>query len=404
MKNSYINSFSKFFKSLLTSSKVLPFFVLHSLFFLVACEKIIMHKKDIDLEIMSFPPKLVVRASLDGSNGNLSIRLSEGRSLTDYKKPISVNLVVERQGTIRLFEEGDHELIWSQSGIFELPVGYSSEMMYRIDAPGIVTYPGKTYRLEVEADIDGSIEKVTATATMPHPPEFSATTDTTIVITVPYEKIFSFGWGSGNWSGNKYWPVILNFDKYESERNYYTVEMMNSSIEQDVDHNLLRRGVPNCVYVSDLFKLQDNPEKEFFFDSNINGDNSNSYDLFCFSTMMMSSLSFSRDNTSMTLYTGYYPVREELEDVNNSNTDSYDQYEATLYHNKLILRVRQTTDATFKYYRSMIMYRPTLGGGFFGMGDIEPPENIVGNIKGGYGCFMVYNSIDIVLLDYKIYR
>jgi len=363
-------------------------------FLLGACDKIMLQEKDIKFEVSSFPPKLVVTAMLDGANGNFSITLSEGRSLADYKSMQLVNIVVKRNGSIRLFEEGVTGPIWSESGIFTLPAGHSRQDLHRIETSGIVTYPGRTYRLEVEVDMDGYTEKVTATSTMPHPPVFSATVDTTEILSTPAERIYYFsGW---DWNGTKFWPVTLNLDKHDSERSYYTVEINNNTISMNEDDNQNLRIAPHAVYVSDLLKLQDNPEKDKFLNM-ISESVYDLFDMFSYSSLLTSSLSFPEDNPSLTLYTGYYPVREDSPEEESFPSDSNDRDEEILYQNKLILRVKQITEATFKYYRSWVMY-----GGY--TGGIEPPENIEGSIKEGYGCFMLYNSAEITLLDYQIYR
>ena len=75
-------------------------------------------RKDLDIELVKFPPKLSITAILDRENYWLDISLMEGRSLANYTYSYTFDKENIRYGEIRLFEDGI--LIRSISGPFDM--------------------------------------------------------------------------------------------------------------------------------------------------------------------------------------------------------------------------------------------------------------------------------------------
>lgn len=370
--------------------------------FLVTCDGF---KTELDIDIAAFPPKLVVTAILDGTNGTFNIVLSEGRALADYKTfrlDGQKNVV---NGEILLYEDGN--LIFSEVGEFDMTYSkqepyydtntwqwvYPDRGGYRFEA-SVATNPGSTYQLVVKTD---KYETVTSTSIMPILPDVSATINTDEIVRrngiIEYRSLQ--GWSSSGSSGDyDFWPVSLQWGKRPVGRNYYALEMFEeiTLIEGTANQwtNLGKNIVGICV--SDLSKLQDNPEIEFFDTIEIGMDpSSTSYSTYKFPILLMSDISFTLDNASLTLY----KLTVNTNDLGEYYPPEY--YEKTVYHHSLSLRVRHITEATFRYYRSLALQ--SVGIDFF-----TEPVKIVGNIENGYGSFVVYSAADIHLLEYESYE
>lgn len=353
----------------------------------VGCEGM---KTELDVDSIAFPPKLCITAILDGASGTFSIVISEGRALADYKKPRPPQQEIKRNGEIRLYE--DHRLILSEAGVFDLAKfsynGYGPEKNgHHFDAGGIVTHPGSTYRLEVEVD---GYKMVTSTSEMPALPVVSATMNTSVTVKKETVKEYNLlNWSSDGYSSNAYyWPVSLQWGERNAGRNYYALEMIHDAtlIEgEPVNGNIYFKQ--DCgIFVSDLSKLQDNPEIEISENQDINLDvSSRNYDLYRFPILLMSDLSFTNENASLTLY------KTQSFFLPQNNPPGY---EKEVYQHKVTLRVQHITEATFKYYRSLALQNN-------GMGFFTEPVNIISNIENGYGGFMVFSAADIQLLEYQ---
>lgn len=362
-------------------------------------------KTELDIDAASFPPKLCVTAILDGGNGSFSIVISEGRALADYKTPRLPETENKRNGEIRLYE--DDRLILSEAGEFDLAHSYAKEGSYgggsgymyigngHCFETSVATHPGSAYRLVVEVD---GYKTATSTSVMPLLPDASASMDTTVIIKKSGAKkyITLNGGSSGTMHEDfDFWPVSLHLEARATGRNYYVLEMLDEmTLIEGTLPPWLSEGIHNTgVYVSDLTKLQDNPEVEIFENQEIDLDpGSRDYDTYWFTILLMSDVGFTEDNASQTLYTPIVP--KYLLNL-RSNYDP-ERDELVLLHHKSTLRVRHITEATFRYYRSLAMQ----GGGldFF-----TEPVNIMGNIENGYGGFTVFSATDIQLLEYKIY-
>jgi len=345
-------------------------------------------KTELDINSIAFPPKLCVTAILDGGSGTFSIVITEGRALADYKNPRLPEKEIIRNGEIRLYE--DDKPILSEVGVFNLgdiyddpnaTYSYRPQRGHRFEAAGIVTHPGKTYRLEVEVN---GYKTVTSTSVMPTLSAVSATINTSVIVKKEMIKEYNSlsGWSMSSYSSNNYyWPISLQWGERPAGRNYYALEMFKDEMVMDNDDWITNRE--NCeILVGDLSKLQDNPEVVAFEGQEIDIDvSSKNYDLYQFPILLMSDMGFTNDNSSLTLYKTLIHFRD-------------DGYNPPPYIKSITLRVRHITEATFKYYRSLLMQ--SLGMDFF-----TEPVNIIGNIENGYGGFMVYSAVDIQLLDFS---
>ena len=308
------------------------------LFLFAACVKLDTDlKKDLDIKTISFPPKLVVFATLDGENGYLNIRIAEGRSIADYVEPqILYHIERIRDGEIRLFE--DNKLILTESGTLDISytiggvytinercqqgictatIFLCNHFYYQFEKSGISTRTGSVYRLEVE--IEG-YETATAIMTMPAAPVVSATMDTSVMVIKNYSYSFDAVFDSiVSWKdiGRHYinqpngstdvgfWPVSVNLtDPNPKESNYFAVEMNYG------------------VGVSDFSILQDNPDLEVQRGGIVG---TNYADFYMFGTFLMSDRTFSGKNAPLT----FYSIAEK---TTNPNIDDPRFTENTVAH------------------------------------------------------------------------
>jgi hypothetical protein len=364
-------------------------------------------KTEWDISADAFPPKLCITAILDGANGTFSILISEGRALADYKKPFQPATENKRNGEVRLYE--DDRLILTEAGIFDLAhinddVDYAYgdyggwKIGHSIVVSDIDTHPGSTYRLIVEVE---GYKSVSSVSTMPLMPDVSVSIDTTAVITkeATIKRYTSLaGWFSGIDEGIfSFWPVTLSWGDRPAGRNYYVLEMYVdvTAIEDNEFYGLTQRD--NCnVIVEDRAKLLDNPEVSILENQGIDLElTTQSHNMFQFPILLMSDAGFTDNNASLTLYKMLEMVIEQQPYFPPYFPPNNEQ--RTLSHCVLNLRVRQITEATYKYYHSLTL-QLSIGIDYF----VEP-VNIVGNIENGYGGFTVFSSADFQLVTYDAY-
>jgi len=389
-----MKNIKQIFKPLLTSSRALPFFILHSSFFIFfACD--VTMEKELDIKTFDFPPKLSVTAILDGGSDVFDIRLVEGISLAEHNKVynnllhvyyesgeppkediMAPNTVLYgseniRNGEIRLYEDG--ELILSIPGPFNM----SRLIIEETKAIGgkLVTFPGfgdgwkwgkngyrriingintrreSVYRLE--ADIDG-YPLASAASVMPAAPIVSANMD--VAVQVVKKKVreietvlFDFnalgGFNHGKYP-DLYWSLSVHIDAPDIN-NYLALDVIT---EEYQDNALVKYSWG--IGASDVsILLEDGISSEM-----IGGE---SADLYLFPILV------------------------------TKNFATCNFFVATT-NQPLTLRVRNITPATYRFYQSLSMqYKDD----FF----TAQPTAVVGNIEGGYGNFAVYNSIDVAL-------
>ena len=343
--------------------------ILVALMMITGCDGM---KTEIDIDAASFPPKLCVTAILDGGSDHLSIVISEGRALADYKEPFMPPRENKRNGEIRLYE--DDRLILSESGVFNLASAhvydpnvedfcYDTGIGHRFNT-SVATHPGSAYRLEVEVE---GYKTAISTSMMPPLPDVSATIDTTVTVYKDKIKIFKSiegeNFGISGWE-MPFWTISLQWGERAAGRNYYGLQFYEKTSFDGSSYTMTSYGnYDRIVYVSDLSKLQDNPEVEWFEIQEIWMDKeSMNFDMYGFRLLLMSDMSFLKENASLTLYKLqsdkfwglYYPSEN-------------------VYHKRLFLRVRHITKASFRYYRSLLIQSE--GIGFF-----TEPVNIEGNI------------------------
>ena len=354
--------------------------------FLSSCDGL---EKEIDIDFAKFPPKLSVTAILDrnGENGEsvFSITVCEGRALADYRDGLDINRQIIAPGRITLFEN-DTE-IFTESGEFDMSIeGYGrfgpqqTKYGYQYERSGFTTHAGRTYRLEVEV---AGYAMVTSASAMPDLPAITATADTNALITkgcvadIYSLQPFSGGsWGCRGSDNTDYCTVTLNLDARSSANNHYAVEMF--------------QDWANGVYVADLNHFHDNPDVEAFNGMNgifdeIGGSSGKTIpDMYCFPLLLMNDNNFSREHSLLHVYSPFQP---------SGNPPGQD---FVILRYVLNMRIRHLTAATYTYYRSLAMQN-------IGMGFFSEPVNVAGNIENGYGVFSVYNSKEVVLLDYEVY-
>ena len=368
------------------------------LLFLSSCDGF---EKDINAYFAKYPPKLAVTAILDrnGDSGEsaFTITICEGRSLADYIEGVPVKRTIKAQGRITLFEndievfthsgefdmstEGQSGWMWTEEGMFEI----TAKRGYRYERSGFVTHAGRSYRLVV--DVDG-YPAVTSVAVMPALPAISATADTTALVNVKWVQRFgSLDSGYGGYvddgSETEFFTVTLHLDERSSTSNYYALEMFEN-------------GETGSVCINDLKKFPDNPDIEYYNEvSGIFDDTDINSDMYAFLLFLLNDNNFPRDHASLNLYSEFRPAWAIPSGMTTS-LSPYGNIGLISQQYVLSLRVRHITAETFRYYRSLALQN-------VGMGFFTEPVNIAGNIEGGFGVFSVYNSKDIILLDYERY-
>ena len=363
-----------------------PFLIL-----LFSCDGMI---KELDIDVLSFPPKLSVTALLDGEYGILDISIMEGLSIADYETYKQQKEDI-RNGEIRLYE--DARLIWSRQGPFDMSrkieeygdVWGWGKSGYRGVFREIGTRPGGVYRLEVE--LEGCPKAVSSSA-MPVAPVVSATMDTSVqMIRKHVKEIGMMGhwlylFGNRNFLDNnpskpdKYWPVTIsipNQGQYVLDIRYWSELTDNTSI---IAYNWGIGGLDASILLENgMDRLLTNLNEVV--------------DLYMFSLLMTNDFNFSGKYNSRTFYAAV-PENQN----NNSDFEGNPDYEKVTRLHSLELRVKHITPATYRYSRGMMLQWENSG-----MLSSEP-VNIVGNMENGYGIFSVYNTTSIKLLEWETHE
>jgi hypothetical protein len=366
---------------------------------------------ELDIDAASFDPKLCVTASLDGASGVFTVVLTEGRSIADYQNPVSYEQTNIRNGEIRLYEDG--HLIFSEAGEFDMTVSeynphlyeydpyyqddgqrFQPKSGYRFETRDMATRSGSVYRLEVEVD---GYATVASSSVMPSPPDVTAAIDTFVFVRKENITRYStLGAGFTYWGGYGFHPVALQWNTRPEGRNYYALEMCDrrTTIEGTPD-DWRSDGLYNSgVYVENSAKVQDSPEIEIFASQVINSDFDlpEPVDLYGIPVLLMSDIGLTPDNASLTLYRDVERSESMDEDAPWYQPGMFEKFVQRL---TVTLRVKQITEATFRYYRSLVLQES-------GTGIFFEPVTIAGNIENGYGGFSVSNSVDFQLLDYEV--
>ena len=365
------------------------FMIRYSIFtfvlFFIACDFTMV--KDLDDDFLAFPPKLSVTAVLNGGSDIFDIRLMEGISLADkYYR----NIEIVRNGEIRLYEDG--ELIFSIPGPFDMSrkiTDYGDgwnwgQNGYRYVTRGINTRPGSVYRLE--ADIEGYPMAV-STSVMPMVPVVSANMDTSVqVIRKNVKEIGAAGYWLSQlnliWNQSypdRYWPFSVRVD-VPGVNNYFALDMIKYNGSQ---------GQFWGIGGSDVSMLL-----EFGMDGLLlNGEN---VDLYLFSMLMTNDFTFSGKDATRNFLVAV-PEIPKNQEYDDSYLDDHPEIEKIITHHSLVLRVRNITPATYRYFQTLSLQ---LTDDRF----TEQPTTVVGNIEGGYGSFAVYNTTSIPLLEWETYE
>ena len=373
-------------------------------FLLTACDG------DLKTEFtISFPPKLSVSATLDGGNGVFNLWLSEGNALSDFAEPLHPNKEIIRDGEIRLFE--DNTLIFSKPGPFDMSIIETNTIMgedgwfvparrgYSFEKTDISTRPGSVYHLEIKVD---GYETVTSSMTMPVAPNVTASMDTSVQVSMmlthqsgyqslyqKYQYVPIVEWPDFE---ALLWNVTVHLtDQYPNVRNYFALGIRRDG--HFFDWNRLFALEDWSIFVSDISILQDNPNIEVF-EGGVIG--MNYADLYMFRSLVMSDITFSGNNATLTFYSPVERITPEppwwIDDP--VLTEQY-PIERELFHRTTTLSVKHFPEETFNYYRTQLRHKA-------GVGFYSEPVFIQGNITNGYGFFSVYNSTSITLFEYDI--
>jgi hypothetical protein len=359
-------------------------------------------KTELDITSIAFPPKLSVTAILDHGTGSFTISLMEGRALADYTTLFPYNMEIIRDGEIRLYE--DNRLIWNRHGPFDLSVvrafynwtenagEQKPRNGYRHIEHGIVTRAGSEYRLEVEVE---GYETAISTSVMPAAPDVSVHVSADEASIKNFRNVYHIsslnvsGWRSDQYNSGGYCPFSVQFSETDAnERKYYALEIQINTDEYYNDVFKETTVELSTIGVSELTKLQDNPDIEAL-ESLMDPD---PVDLYRFAMLLQSNLTFSNGNNILNFYADNDGRGDNCQDEQNYiNIPDFVKF---TFKRALTLRVIRITTETFRYYRSLTMQ-------YKGMDFFSEPVTITGNIKNGYGGFSVYNSVSIPLMDYE---
>ena len=357
------------------------YFPLLSFIVFIACDM----TKELDIEILSIPPQLSVTAIFNGQDGIFDIRLKESYSLADLNKPVQYNKEIICDGEIRLFE--DDELILSIPGPFDMSVKITEhgsgwkwgQNGYRWVSGGISSHVGSIYRLEVEVE---GFPTAVSTSVMPAAPVVTANIDTSEqVIKKNVREIAAAGYWLSHfgtsWYDNypdKYWPFSVMADVSGSENNYYALDLFK------FETNYIQVwGIGG----SDASILTENGMDNELFSSNL-------ADLYLFPVLVT-------NNITNGVSRNFFAAVPEIPNTTESD-DSYSEdnpnMEKIISQHQLILRVRNITPASYRYFRTLSMqYSENRFN--------EQPVTVDSNIENGYGCFAVYNTANISLLEWE---
>ena len=353
------------------------------LIFLYSCEL----KKDLDIELVKFPPKLSITAILDHEQQWLDISLMEGHSLANYAYSYTFDKENIRYGEIRLFEDGI--LIRSISGEFDMSSDFRTRRNgYRHIATGIITKPGSVYRLE--ADVMG-YPMATSTAVMPVAPVITASMDTSVqAVKKKIREIYALG--NGLWYEkltDRYWPVTLHVtDPEPGVVNYFALDILKHESYFTGNTQTRYTSYNWGVGVSDVSVLLETDMEELLVGTE-------SFDLYLFSMLMMNDLSFSGQNSLPSFYARVAEIpNDQMNDDSHFEDDP--NIEKITTHHRLSLRVTHLPPEVFRYYRSLIRNQSQ---NFF-----REPVSIASNIENGYGVFSVLNSARVTLHEWDTYE
>jgi hypothetical protein len=268
-------------------------------------------------------------------------------------------------------------------------MSYAPQNGYHHTEYGIVTRAGSEYRLEVEVE---GYDTAVSTAVMPAAPDVSASMDTDAAAMKKFSNVHCF-WSMNEWNNgvgyydDLYYPVSVRFAENDpNERKYFALEIY---VNQDEYHDGVHQessGGRRGIGVSELSKLQDNPDME------VHGlmIGSDPTDLYLFTMLLQSNLSFSKGNNVLNYYAEHAWMHNDCPDdpyyTDNPN------FVKIISRYTYTLRVKRITTETFRYYRSLTLQNS-------GMGFFSEPVTIVGNIKNGYGGFSVFNSVSFKLME-----
>ena len=371
---------------------VKTFIIRYSIFicllFLNACDLNMI--KELDIELFGFQPKLSVTSILNGGNGIFEIRIMEGTSLAETYFYHTDKI---RNGEIRLYE--NENLILSLPGPFDMSRKITDhgdgwnwgQNGYRYVTDGINTHPGSIYRLEV--DVEGYPMAI-STSIMPEAPVTLASVDTSVqIIRKNVKEIRGAGYFlsqlNNNWDEkpDRYWPFSVCVD-VPGNNNYFILDI----IKYDRSYGI-NRGTFWGIGGSDVsILLEYGMDRELLGFENV--------DLYLFSMLMTNDFTFSGKDATRNFYTAVPEIMNNQEFDDTYLEDHPDIEKITIQHS-LILRVRNITLATYKYYNSLSLQ----------LTDemlTEQPTTVVSNIEGGYGSFSVYNTTSIPLLEWETYE
>lgn len=343
-------------------------------------------KKKIDIDLVDFPPKISVSASLDAGMGTFSMRLYEGRSLVSFDRNSSEQIV--RNGAVELYQNGG--LIWSLSGAFDLSRNKMdfediNGVYKEVIVTGLQVKAGSVYRLEI--DIDG-YQKVIAAGMMPdHVQVDDAAIDIDNLV-----KKNNIGRITGRRPEGYLYSATCTISDNSPEQNYYAIQIFRRQTSNDPDKSAIE--VETGVGIFNPAILQDNPNMETRFSLL---DEINNFDLYWFNTLLLSDLTFSGKSVALDLFT--------------STADTLDlamrrqrppDYQPALHgpeiiiENKWEMSVAHISTEMFMHYRSLVLQGN-------GMGFFSEPIMIVSNVENGFGCFSLRNTRRIVLKEYQSY-
>ncbi|MDR0688185.1 MAG: DUF4249 domain-containing protein [Prevotellaceae bacterium] len=332
---------------------------------LAGCENMI---KDVDVALADFSPKLVVSASIDTDSGTFRLYFTEARSLAYYKTWQSESIMITGKGTASLYEDDNPVPIYRMLLNVDGASGFSGEQK------GLTFKAGSTYKLELRV---GEYPVATATAVMPDPP---AVEDIALDTTRKVHRRYPYFVGSmGEYvyeDSKDFYPLSLRLTDGSRGRDYYMFRFEGSetTVIPELSYSNTYPVTP-YIAVANRALIQDNPDME------ANPlEVGTEPDVFLFSRMLMSDMSFANATATIDL------LLEDLFVMLTPPTGLCDTTSQPYTRTRTEICISHLSPITYEHHRSLILQRDELG--FF-----TEPVPIASNIENGFGCFAAFSTV-----------
>ncbi len=347
---------------------------------LISCEDFF--KKSIEIESADDVPKIVVSAGLE--NGLFYIYLSLSNPITT-KETLSQTITI-KNAIVKLYEDDQLLLEITQQDDYAEPI-YSPYDQYYLPyavRQNVRVTPGKSYRLEVSYE---NYPPVFSTVIAPDEPLILNTyMDSNNILERDNDRIaYAEKLQDGYPHCDKFFPLALTIQDDPFQKNYYLIEVCETYQPNPSTLEIYTNMYRQAVGTTDRILIQDNPDvmaNQWLNDPEIN--------TFIFGQMLLTDLTFQGKKQTLNLLVATCNSFRN----NDTSCERLRRYypESRIIHEDhyLIATVKHVCREGYDFYRTFVLQDENLG--FF-----TEPVDIISNIKGGYGCFSVSTSKQVIL-------